>query len=164
MKIFIESLSEINFNESLTLRDKLFPNLNKLEQETLKASIDNSKIKILEELGITMIKYWIAKDTESNKVLGIVGLYSEIDDINDVWLGWYGVSENARGLGIGKELLKFAIKEANTINKNKLKLYTTKDIEYKAARDLYEKFGFICKTRKLKTSTINYELDLKSFR
>lgn len=126
MKIFIESLSEINFNESLTLRDKLFPNLNKLEQETLKASIDNSKIKILEELGITMIKYWIAKDTESNKVLGIVGLYSEIDDINDVWLGWYGVSEDARGLGIGKELLKFAIKEANTINKNKLKLYTTK--------------------------------------
>src|SRR5574344_748310 len=99
MKIFIESLSEINFNESLTLRDKLFPNLNKLEQETLKASIDNSKIKILEELGITMIKYWIAKDTESNKVIGIVGLYSEIDDINDVWLGWYCVSEDARWLG-----------------------------------------------------------------
>lgn len=141
MNYIIIPLTEHYLQSALQLRDKLFTGLSKVEYATLEASVsDQSNVK--KRLGIDELYYWIALNDET--VVGLVGLYTQSNDFkNQVWLGWYGVDNNCRRLGLGGALLDFAIKEAYTLGFETLKLYTTNTYEYAMARKLYEQKGFV---------------------
>lgn len=92
-------------------------------------------------LGYRNIRYWVARD-ERGKVLGITGLYSERKDQKKAkWLGWHCVAPEARGQGVGEQLLNRAIAEARQAGAEVLRLYTSTHGNEAAAQLLYKKKG-----------------------
>ncbi len=87
------------------------------------------------------MKYFIAIDTKKDKVVGTTGLYHlKKESKENIWLGWYCVDRNYRGIGIGKALLQYTIVEAKKDKRKYLYLYTEE--MYVEAQKLYDAFGF----------------------
>lgn len=143
MDIQIQPLYLSTLNSAIVLRDTVFPDLGKHEDKTLHASLNPSNYQVHQKLGISDLDYWTAIDSNSQNISGLVGLYTEHDDLDAIWLGWYCVDPRYRGYKIGSRLLTFAIEEAKRRGKNTLHLYTTTDEEYATARMQYEKNGFV---------------------
>lgn len=143
MDIQIQPLHLFTLNRAIALRDTVFPELGKHEHETLHASLHPSNYQVHKKLGIIDLDYWTAIDSNSHNISGLVGLYTEHDDPDAIWLGWYCVDPHYRGYKIGSCLLSFAIDEAKRRGKNSLHLYTTADEDYTTARMQYEKIGFV---------------------
>jgi ribosomal protein S18 acetylase RimI-like enzyme len=163
MDIQIHALNDSNLHQATTLRDSVFKGLDMYEQRTLRASLHPDKYIVYKKLGIDHLAYWVASNPQSSDVLGLVGLYTQVDDEDGmVWLGWYCVDPQYRGHKIGSKLLEFAITEAKLQNKQYLHLYTTADDEYATARKQYEKIGF--KHYDTKSSELYYKLDLSKIR
>ena len=81
------------------------------------------------ESNLEYIKYYLVYDNDN--VVGITGLYSneEISETNSIWLGWFGVLEDFRSNGYGKQIFLDTIDMANDL-KNKypikyFRLYTS---------------------------------------
>ena len=90
----------------------------------------------------SLLKYWVAVNNNGD-VCGICGLYTYKNDEHEaVWLGWFCVSQNLRGQGIGQKLIEYSIAEARKYNKKYFRLYTSTDPNEAAAQSLYEKYGF----------------------
>lgn len=158
MDIQIYPLDETMLHDATVLRDSVFKDLSDDEYETLALSL-NPSILVYERLGISQLHYWVAVDTISQKVVGLVGLYLESsDNEGEFWLGWYCVDSNYRGHKIGSKLLRFAIDLSKVVGMKYLHLYTTADDEYATARKQYEKIGF--KNYDTKSSELYYKLDL----
>lgn len=81
---------------------------------------------------------WVLK--QSNKFVGLTGLYEYIRGIDIVWLGWFGIMPDERRKGYGEYLLAWTIEEAQRMEKKRLRLYTSTD--HPEAQFLYEKLGF----------------------
>ena len=85
--------------------------------------------------------YLVYKD---NNVIGITGLYSNenISETNSIWLGWFGVLEEYRYKGYGKQILIDTIQIAKELSKKYpikfFRLYTS-ERDDKLAQPLYEK-------------------------
>jgi len=81
--------------------------------------------------------------------LGVVGLYTlSYDEKEAYWLGWYCVNNNARGKGVGKALLGFAIRKVNKDGKKYLRPYTFNEPNERKANRIYDKLGFKSMTKK----------------
>lgn len=143
MDIQIQPLHATTLSSAIALRDAVFPDLGKHEHETLYASLVPSSYQVHKKLGIIDLSYWTAIDSESQNISGLIGLYTELDDPDAIWLGWYCVDHKYRGHKIGSRLLSFAIDEAKKRGKSTLHLYTTADEDYATARMQYEKIGFV---------------------
>jgi len=154
----IKTLDERSLKAATQLRDSVFTHLEKYERETLRASLyADEYAKWHAKTGIMDLAYWVAVDDASEEVVGLVGLYTEEDDDEDmVWLGWFCVDPDYRGQKIGAMLLEFAINQAREQGKKHLYLYTTDDQEYTTARSLYEKKGFV--NYKVEGETLYYKL------
>ena len=80
--------------------------------------------------------YYIVYD--KNVPIGITGLYV-LDEFPDtIWLGWYGVLEEYRGMGFGKQILLDSIDFAKQTDKKWFRLYSTEYYD-KVAIKLYKK-------------------------
>ena len=163
MDIQIHPLSDCNLHQATTLRGSVFKWLDVYEQRTLRASLHPEKYLVYKKLGIDRLEYWVALSPVTDDILGLVGLYTQIqDDTDAIWLGWYCVDPQHRGHKIGSKLLEFAINKAKKRNKKFLHLYTTDDDEYATARKQYEKLGF--EHYDTKSSEFYYKLDLSNIR
>lgn len=111
-------------------------------QAELAASLDSETFQeFLEDFEISDLKYWVA--IEARGVVGIIGLYNDTqDEPSAVWLGWFCVHPDARGKGIGSQLLELAIHEAKGRGKKFLRLYTSTSEGELSAHRLYEAHGF----------------------
>jgi GNAT superfamily N-acetyltransferase len=112
---------------------------------------------------ITSLSDWVALDTDTDRVIGTVGVYTYRKDNNEAcWLSWFCVDSGFRALGIGKKLLQFAIQLARQAGKKYLRLYTSTHPSEANAHALYEKCGFrITGKKSWKECDIVYlELDL----
>lgn len=129
-----------NYKEAIKIQKEIFPSENgtlnilaSLDRETF---IKNTKVEYIDD----HIKYYLAKDNDN--YIGITGLYYYNFDKDSAWIGWYGVLNEYRNKGLGKELLK----ETATLARNKgfkyLRLYTDYIENYNAVK-LYESMGFI---------------------
>ena len=79
---------------------------------------------------------------ENNEILGTLTLvFNKIPTGDKVWIEDVVVDKAARGKGLGKKLIQFAIEY--TINKNINKINLTSSPERVAANKLYQKLGFI---------------------
>lgn len=142
-QITIEKLSNENLQQTLLLRDGIFQNILKKEQDTLKASLDPKEFtKYLKSLNIKTIEYFIAKDEE--KVVGLGGIYTQNNEPDNIcWLGWFGVDEHYRGTKIGQKILDYCIDYAKKeLSKKVLHLYSYDSKEYHNALNLYKKYRF----------------------
>lgn len=87
-------------------------------------------------------KYYLVYD--GNTVIGITGLYSneDLNETNSIWLGWFGVLEEWRHKGYGKQILRDTINMAKKLTyKYPIKyfrLYTSERDDW-TAQPLYEK-------------------------
>lgn len=140
MDAIIKPLNHHTLSQAIVLRDQVFPLLSKYEHATLEVSISDDDQDVCQKIGIRELEYWTALMKED--VAGLIGLYTELDDEDSVWLGWYCVDPIYRGQKIGKKLLSYAIDEANKRGYTCLKLYTSKINEYAVARNQYEQIGF----------------------
>ena len=100
--------------------------------------------------GVRMFGY-----NKQNKLVGVMG----IQELNDVTLIRHSYTlTNYQGMGIGKSLLQYLFK----LNKSSyLFVGTWQDATW--AIQFYEKFGFICDTKKQTTKLLNkyWEISLK---
>lgn len=73
-----------------------------------------------------------------NEPIGVTGIYEIPEYPDTVWLSWFGLKEEYRKLGYGKQILDYTIKIAKKYNKKYLRLYTF-EIFNKEAQDFYKR-------------------------
>lgn len=73
-----------------------------------------------------------------NEPVGVTGLYEIPEYTDTIWLSWFGVKEEYRKAGYGKQLLDYTIKMAKECDKKFLRLYTF-EIWNKEAQVFYKK-------------------------
>lgn len=73
-----------------------------------------------------------------NEPIGVTGIYEIPEYPDTVWLSWFGLKEEYRKLGYGKQVLDYTIKIAKKYNKKYLRLYTF-EIFNKEAQDFYKR-------------------------
>lgn len=92
--------------------------------------------------------------------VGITGMYllnmydENVEDNDDVWLGWYGVLPEFRSRGIGKQSLLDIMDMAKRFGRKYFRLYTNNDIN-STAYPLYEK---VMQTREV-YENLDYDRD-----
>ena len=80
---------------------------------------------------------------DAGKVIGKTGLYRYRKDATEaLWVAWFCVAPETRGMGVGQKLIEHTVQLAITKGYQKLRLYTTTDPNEEAAQRLYEKNGF----------------------
>ncbi len=110
--------------------------------------------------------FWVAVDGDGT-VVGTTGLHAYARDHEEArWLSWFCVAPEARGRGIGRDLLDFAIRQARERGFRYLRLYTGSDPDEAKAQVLYESRGLreVRRTPKLGFERIDRELELSSVR
>lgn len=81
-----------------------------------------------------------------NEPVGVTGLYEIPEYTDTIWLSWFGVKEEYRKAGYGKQLLDYTIKMAKECDKKFLRLYTFENwnkeaqVFYKRNMDIVEEY------------------------
>lgn len=101
--------------------------------------------------------YFIKGVYFNNKPIGVVGL-KKINNINAEYWGYVGETDYW-GLGIGSQMLDFAIKTAKDLSLKKI--YLTVLSSNQRAKNLYHKFGFKQVTSEANNKLISMELCLE---
>ena len=140
MKMELVLVDKSNYQEAIEIQKMIFPE----ENGTLNvlASLDRElfiKVSGLEYID-DHVKYYLAR--VNNEYIGITELYYYGDDLDNVWIAWYGILEEYRNKGLGKEILLKTIELAKSKNFKYLRLYTDPVGNHKAML-LYERMGFI---------------------
>lgn len=102
---YLEITNE-NVEFATSIQMKIFPNESAYEH--YKFAIKNN---------VDYEKYYLVYD--ENDVIGITGLYSneDMNETNNIWLGWFGVLQEFRKKGYGKKILLDTIDMAKEIAK-----------------------------------------------
>jgi ribosomal protein S18 acetylase RimI-like enzyme/5-methylcytosine-specific restriction endonuclease McrA len=160
MTIAVKPLDSSFLQSAIELREQVFGKLDVSDYESLNASIQPEiYTQWYLDNRIKHLGYWIAVDTDSKQLSGLIGLYTEdlLDDI--AWLGWFCVAPGCRKQNIGSTLLDYVIDQAIKGEKTHLHLYTSNDNEFEVARQLYSKRGFT--DYKIQDGNRYYKLTLK---
>jgi len=146
-KITIEPLSKERLEKTTEMIIKIFNN--KPEDvdwpgKWLPASLEPEKYKKdFDAIDCLFCNYWVAIDSKSNRVAGIIGIYSiKHDEEEACWIGWFCVAPEFRERKIGSKLLDFAIEKAKSMKKEYLRLYISNNPNEKKAKILYARRGF----------------------
>ncbi len=140
----IEPLSKKHLGEAMRLQHLVFPAMSDTEKLSLPASLSKARYEdIYTKESIKSMQYWVAIDPDTSHIIGLTGLYNEINDSEDeCWLGWFFVNNKYRGKGYGKKLLEFSEKQAKALKRRTMYIYTYKTKKYQKAIELYKKFGY----------------------
>lgn len=125
-------LSYATLEDAQKLQASLFSGLTPYEQTTLALSLTTKTPYF------NYLKYWVV--VQDGVLLGMIGLYRHKCN-GLLYIGWFGVDVCARGKGVGKRLLTFAITKARSMQAPSLHLYTQLETS-KEAVQLYEQQGF----------------------
>ncbi|MDD3179787.1 MAG: GNAT family N-acetyltransferase [Opitutaceae bacterium] len=96
----------------------------------------------LGEHGLASVCCWVA--LKGNLIAGLACFYVYDDRPDEVWLAWFGLRPEMRGQGKGRQFLDWCIATSRGEGRKILRLWTTNESEYAAARQMYERSGFIC--------------------
>lgn len=137
-------LHSSNLLDAQNLLDEIFGNLYKRDKMVLSASLKKeSNKRFLDREGIEDLWYELLIAPNSNEIIGITGIYSEIGEEDKMcWLGWFGIAEPYRKKGFGRILLEYTCNRAKLMNKQIISVYTTDASKYQDAITLYKKSGF----------------------
>ena len=127
-----------NYKEAIKIQNSIFPSEN--GAINILASLDRDLFMKVSGLYYEddHVKYYLAK--EDGKYVGITGIYYY--DLDSAWLAWFGVLEEYRKKGIGRELLRKTCSLALSKGFKNMRLYTDFVGNHDAIH-LYESEGFI---------------------
>lgn len=139
----LEIVDDHNVDEIIAFTSAIFPDSVELIEKSYRAAVHPERYEEHRKIrGIDNLFYYIARSSDG-KILGTVGLYTEIKDAKDAdWLGWFCVAKDSRRTGVGRALLQKMINRATERGKTFLRLYTSHAPDEAAAQILYEKMGF----------------------
>ena len=146
MKVSIQELNGDLIPKAKKLVDSIFPHQSFDERISffVYKHRANPLVRLATKLygGMEVFKKWVAID-ENGDICGTTGVYSERRDSHEaLWLSWFCVAPNKRGMGIGKQLIEFSIDVARNHGVKYLRLYTSDDPIEMDAQILYEKYDF----------------------
>jgi GNAT superfamily N-acetyltransferase len=156
MNLSFEPLSGENLEEGIKLLYEIFPDDAQKAELAYRASID-PKSSYWKTRRI--LDYYLVMDKEVEKIVAITGFYQlDSHSEEEIWLGWYGVSVEFRGRGIGRNVLEWTINKAKGLGFKKFRLWTTDSPEEAIAQKLYESLGIKIydKKQELDKSYITY--------
>jgi len=155
---YIEPLSYLTLAEAEKLRDVVFTDIDEDEKKLLRVSLSPRENKsILKINEIQTIHYWVVRENISAKIIGLTGIYTEVEDDNeDCWLGWFCIDDRYREKGFGKKLLDFSIEMVQKMDKKVLHIYTYDIKKHSRAIEMYKKYGF----KKYDVKNTKYKKDL----
>ena len=143
--IEIVPVTDKTIGEALSLVHRIFPHPSEEEDPDLwfKMSLEPENYsEQMRENGARDVRYFVAVDKKTNKVVGTTGLYHLNEDPpGTIWLGWYCVDPEFRRRGIGRSILQWTIDKARSEGESTLRLYTPPE-EDVDAQIVYDKFGF----------------------
>ena len=137
--IKIKKLEQKYLNKACILLNEVFPD-EEIAPKSFHASLNKNKFNEFIKISplTRSLEFFIAVDSKDD-VIGTAGLYSMKEDFKDsYWLGWYCVSKEKRGHGVGRLLLDYCINQAKKRKKLYLKLRTSTAPEEKKAQEIYE--------------------------
>jgi len=145
LPFYIEPLSYFTLTEAENLRDSIFKDIDRDEKQLLKASLFPKGNKdIFQSNDIKTAYYWVVRENISAKIIGLTGIYTEVEDDNeDCWLGWFCIDDRYREKGFGKKLLAFSIEMVQKMDKKVLHIYTYDIKKHSRAIEMYKKYGFV---------------------
>ncbi|MGR9015168.1 MAG: GNAT family N-acetyltransferase, partial [Gammaproteobacteria bacterium] len=109
--IIIEALTHQHLTAATQVLKRSFPweNYLPLGQLSIRFYLLNQCYPLLgltHYIGIEDTRFWVAVSATTQRVQGIIGLYSKtVDATESDWLDWFCVDPAARGQGIGGQLL-----------------------------------------------------------
>ncbi len=135
MNIYFELLSKDNYEESLDVLNKIFPDDVEIARRHYDEFLDKNNPAWRDE---RFWQYYVVKG-DDKKIIALTGLYNSYKhEPGDIWLGWYGVLPDYRGKGVGREVLKLTMEKAREMGYKKFKLWTTTDTGEENAQRLYD--------------------------
>ena len=140
-KLVFQLVNFENVKEAIRTQNEIFPEDDGTLHILMACDVDSFTQNSGLSIPINKVNYYLAFwDCE---IVGITGLYTyaETGTPNECWLAWYGVREQFRGQGYGKEILDWTKRKAAENGYDVLRLYTTES--YSQAVKIYEKQGFI---------------------
>lgn len=136
----IQPLTKESLAEAQVLAAKLFPWEDE-HHDALAAAADPSQATgFLASRGLLGVRAWCV--VEGGRVVGLASLYQYRNAPEEVWLAWFGLSPEVRGLGLGSQLLDHTVALARVEQKSIFRLWTTIEEEYATALQLYARRGF----------------------
>lgn len=133
-------VNKANCQDAIKIQKSIFPH----EDGTLNilASCDRELFQKLAGFSYPddHVKYYLAE--VDHKYVGITGTYYYNFDPESIWLAWYGIVEEYRHQGLGRELLEKTQELAISEGFKYMRLYTDA-IGNQNAIKLYKKAGFI---------------------
>lgn len=144
-----------NIYESISGKERIKQNckiIRKLRFEELSKENLQIAAKIQYEIFPNSSAYWVYKEKAEGKKknfyisyiaylnnipVGVIGLYDIEKYPDTAWLSWFGLIEEYRKMGFGKQMLDFIIDVAKKYKKKFLRLYTF-EIWNKEAQDFYK--------------------------
>lgn len=128
-----------NYNEAIKIQRSIFP----LEDGTLNILNSLDRELFMKMTGLYYpddgIKCYLA--IKDGKYIGITGLYHYDIEKDSAWISWFGIIDEYRNKGMGKELLEKTMELACSKGFKYIRLYTDYIDNYEAIK-LYEKCGF----------------------
>jgi GNAT superfamily N-acetyltransferase len=157
----IVPLTKENLEETIAMAHEVFPldavSKNPPEKGLRKSlsfdTEDSSWNSITKGKKLTRLNYWVLLDDDTNKVIGVTGLYAFSDAVDEAWLAWFCLDGSTRGKGLGRKLLEWTMNKAKEEGYKVFRLYTSTDPNEAAAQKLYESIGL---------KVINEEVDADS--
>jgi GNAT superfamily N-acetyltransferase len=109
-----KKLNKDNYSDVLKIKHQLFPE-SKSDEDYIKYFSNDVKSNY----------YLVLKDGAPCATIG----WYEVDSEN-AFVGWFGVLPEYQGVGIGKEVLRFIIKELEGLDYSYLRVYTDKVVNF----------------------------------
>ncbi len=143
MSTEIVRVTRDNLAEAIKLACSVFQpyDYNAIRQELMASvGLEPETTDVLDAMEIHRAGYVMAY--KDGKPAGISGYYSHVGHEADVWLGWTGVTSEFAGNGVGETVVRAAFDAAHFDGIKNLRIWTSNEDQYAAARRLYTRMGF----------------------
>lgn len=143
MSVEIVRVTRDNLAEAIDLACSVFQpyDYNAIQQELMASvGLEPEKTDVLDVMEIHRAGYVMA--CKNGQPAGISGYYSHVGHEADVWLGWTGVMPEFAGNGVGEAVVRAAFDAASFDGIKNLRIWTSNEDQYAAARRLYTRMGF----------------------
>ncbi len=132
--LYSELITQDNIEQALKLQHSIFPREDARQNyiDAIEQNLHSNKPRKYQ------IEYYIVKDNNGEPI-GLWGHYIE-EELDECWLGWYGVRQDKRKQGYGTLIFKIFEDWAKDNGFNIIRLYTD-DVDNANACKLYEKMG-----------------------
>lgn len=164
--VLFTDLSEETLEPACELLRQVFPRQGLLHNSDLALRFSLKPDAFVSRLafkvaGVLAPRYWVAIERSSDTVIGIIGVYEELEDCHEaLWGGWSCVAPAWRNKGLGRAMFQFVVDYARRAQKKYCRVYGSTNPSQSVAQMLFDSFG----SRITKTTPYLFSPHLKVYR